>query len=120
MIVAHPEPATPSSPGRHWRGALKAQVAAYSRADAPGARTEWPLHGIAQDITGHAQKIDVPLLVVAGEHDQVEPPDVLRSNLVPYLAHVDFTIIPAAGHLIPLKAPAELAQAITEFAPPAS
>jgi pimeloyl-ACP methyl ester carboxylesterase len=30
-----------------------------------------------------AQKIDVPVLVIAGEHDQVEPAGVLRRNLVP-------------------------------------
>jgi pimeloyl-ACP methyl ester carboxylesterase len=98
---------------------IKAQVAADSRASAPGARTEWPLRGIAQDITSQAQKIDVPVLVIAGEHDQVEPAAVLRHNLLPYLAHADFTVIPATGHLSPLEAPAELAKAITEFTPPA-
>ncbi len=95
---------------------IKAQVVADSRASAPGARTEWPLRGIAQDITSQAEKIDVPVLVIAGEHDQVEPASVLRRNLLPYLAHADFTVIPATGHLIPLEAPAELSKAITEFA----
>jgi pimeloyl-ACP methyl ester carboxylesterase len=96
---------------------IKAQVVADSRAGAPAARTEWPLRGIAQDITSQARKIDVPVLVIAGEHDQVEPADVLRRNLLPYLAHADFTVIAATGHLIPLEAPAEVAKAITEFAP---
>ena len=98
---------------------VKAQVVTDSRAGAPGARTEWPLRGIAQDITSQAQKINVPVLVIAGEHDQVEPAGVLRRNLLPYLAHADFTVIPATGHLIPLEAPAELSKAIIEFTPPA-
>lgn len=95
---------------------IKAQVVADSRASAQAARTEWPPRGIAQDITSQAQKIDVPVLVIAGEHVQVETADVLRHNLLPYLAHADFTVIPAAGHLIPLEAPAKLPKSITGFA----
>ncbi|MGX1510648.1 pimeloyl-ACP methyl ester carboxylesterase [Streptomyces collinus] len=87
-----------------------------SRTVADAARTEWPLHGIAQDVTEHARMIDVPALVVAGEHDQVEPVGVLRDNLVPYLSHPDFVVVPRTGHLIPLEAPADLIDAITAFA----
>ncbi|GGB18898.1 hydrolase [Flexivirga endophytica] len=92
-----------------------AQVVADSRASADAARTEWPLHGIAEDITEHTRLIDVPALVVAGENDQVEPAHVLRDNLVPYLSDVDFLVVPRSGHLIPLEAPADLADAITGF-----
>ena len=61
----------------------------------------------------------VPALVVAGEHDQVEPVGVLRDNLVPYLSQADFVVVPHTGHLIPLEAPADLVDAITAFAPAA-
>ncbi|MFD2415648.1 alpha/beta fold hydrolase [Amycolatopsis pigmentata] len=88
---------------------VKAQVVADSRAGAPGARAEWPLHGIAQDITREARDIEVPVLVIAGEHDQVEPAEVLRDNLLPYLDCADLRVIPRSGHLIPLEAPADLA-----------
>ena len=88
---------------------LKAQIAADSRDATAEARTEWPLHGIAADITDQARAIDVPTLVIAGEHDQVEPTDVLRENLLPYLARAELRIIPRTGHLIPLEAPADLA-----------
>ena len=83
------------------------------------ARTEWPLRGIAQDITEHTRMVSVPALVVAGEHDQVEPVGVLRDNLVPYLSQADFVVVPHTGHLIPLEAPADLVDAITAFAPAA-
>lgn len=96
---------------------LKAQVLADSLSGSDAARTEWPLRGIAQDITGYARRVAVPALVIAGEDDQVEPVEVLRTKLVPFLAGALFTVIPGAGHLIPLEAPAALAAAISGFAP---
>lgn len=96
---------------------IKAQIAADSRAGSDAARTEWPLRGIAEDISAHTQMVNVPSLVVAGENDHVEPVEVLRDNLVPYLSGAEFMVIPDTGHLIPLEAPAELADAITAFPP---
>ncbi len=96
---------------------IKVQVAQDSRASAAVARTEWPLRGIAEDVSAHTQMVNVPALVVAGEHDHVEPVEVLRHNLVPYLSGADFMVIPNTGHLIPLEAPVELADAIAAFPP---
>ena len=95
--------------------ALKTQVVEDSLTGGPAAREEWPLRGIAQDITAETRKIDVPTLVLAGEHDQVEPMDVLKNNLVPYLADASFAVIEGSGHLIPLEAPTLLARSLTEF-----
>ncbi|MET8102164.1 alpha/beta hydrolase [Streptomyces sp. NPDC005236] len=98
---------------------IKAQIMADSRAGADAARTEWPLRGIAQDISEHTRMISVPSLVVAGGNDRVEPVDVLVRNLVPYLSGAEFVVIPHTGHLIPLEAPTDLVDAITAFAPAA-
>ncbi|GAB1331453.1 alpha/beta fold hydrolase [Streptomyces sennicomposti] len=98
---------------------VKAQIAADSRNVIEAARAEWPLRGIAQDITRHTRSISVPALVIAGANDQVEPVDVLRDNLLPYLSRAEFTVLPHTGHLIPLEAPADLADALTAFAPAA-
>ncbi|HEY0932419.1 MAG TPA: alpha/beta hydrolase, partial [Trebonia sp.] len=98
---------------------IKEQIGTDSRAGAEAARTEWPLRGIAEDITEHARMISVPALIIAGEHDRVEPVEVLRQNLLPYLPRAEFAVIPNTGHLIPLEAPAELVDAITTFAPAA-
>lgn len=98
---------------------IKAQVATDARAGVDAGRAEWPLRGIAEDITEHTRMVSVPALVVAGENDQVEPVGVLRDNLVPYLSQAEFTVIPTTGHLIPLEAPADLVDAITAFAPAA-
>jgi len=94
---------------------LKDQVVTDSLASSAEARTEWPLHGIAEDITAQTVRIDVPTLVVAGEHDHVEPVSALQENLLPYLRNADLTVIPRTGHLIPLEATEELAPAITAF-----
>ncbi|MFH8492109.1 alpha/beta fold hydrolase [Streptomyces longisporoflavus] len=106
---------------------VKSQIVADSRAGTDAARTEWPLRGIAEDITEHTRMISVPALVIAGENDHVEPAGVLRDNLLPYLsgagasstagAGADFVVLPHTGHLIPLETPAELADAIVAFAP---
>jgi pimeloyl-ACP methyl ester carboxylesterase len=95
----------------------KAQVIADSQAAGDEARTEWPRHGIAEDITTDTLMVEVPALVLAGERDQVEPVEVLRHNLLPYLATADFAILPDTGHLMPLEAPAQLAAAIATFSP---
>lgn len=97
---------------------LAAQVLVDSRRSTDAARTEWPLRGIAEDISDRTRTIRVPALVVAGQDDHVEPVEVLRENLLPYLADADFTVIPDTGHLIPLEAPGPLAGAIAAFAPP--
>jgi pimeloyl-ACP methyl ester carboxylesterase len=94
---------------------LKAQVERDSAAAAGPARLEWPLHGIAEDVSARAQAIAVPALVVAGEHDRVEPPALLRENLLPYLASAEFAVVPGSGHLLPLEAPDDLSAHIERF-----
>jgi hypothetical protein len=44
---------------------------------------------------------------------------VLRSHLLPHLGDARLTVLPSTGHLIPLEAPAALADAITAFPPAA-
>lgn len=97
--------------------AAKTRILIDSRACAGAARTEWPLRGITLDISERTRTISVPALVVAGAADRVEPESALRENLVRYLPQAEFRMLPHSGHLIPFEAPAELAGAITQFAP---
>jgi pimeloyl-ACP methyl ester carboxylesterase len=94
---------------------VKAQVVLDSRSGSDVARPEWPLHGIAEDITPQTRLIEAPSLVVAGEYDKVEPVEVLRANLVPYLSNSDLMVLSGTGHLSPLEAPDELANVIAGF-----
>jgi pimeloyl-ACP methyl ester carboxylesterase len=98
-------------------GSIASRVVADSRSGAHAACAEWPLHGIAQSIIEYTRAIRTPVLVVAGQHDLVEPVDMLRNHLMPYLSDAAFHTIRHAGHLIPLEAPDELAAAITDFVP---
>lgn len=102
--------------------ATKAAIVRDSLAGTDAARLQWPQEGIAADITDQATRIAVPVLVLAAEKDRVEPPDILREHLLPYIPHARFDVIPQSGHLLPLEAPGEVAKALADFAtglPPA-
>ncbi|MCV7203815.1 alpha/beta hydrolase [Mycolicibacterium peregrinum] len=92
---------------------VRSQVIEDSLAAAGQARTEWPLRGIAEDITQAAERISVGTTIIAGGRDVVEPVDVLRQHLVPFISHARMRVLDNAGHLIPLEAPDALAGQLT-------
>jgi pimeloyl-ACP methyl ester carboxylesterase len=95
--------------------AVRATAVRDSLASGAEARQEWPLRGIAQDITGAVRDIEVPVAVLAGENDVVEPPSVLREHLLPHIPHATLTTVPAVGHLLPVEAPDAVATALRGF-----
>jgi len=97
---------------------IKDQIVADSLDVVPEARDEWARHGVVQDVTAQARAIEVPVIVIAGENDKLEPEPVLRENLLPYLAKAEMYVIPRTGHLSPLEAPADVAR-ILQTAPSA-
>ncbi|MFD7919892.1 alpha/beta fold hydrolase [Streptomyces sp. NPDC059740] len=96
-------------------GAVRATAVHDSLAAGAEARREWPLRGIAQDITHSVRDIEVPVLVLAGEKDVVEPEHVLRDHLLPHIPHATLTTVPDTGHLLPVEAPGAVAAALTGF-----
>jgi pimeloyl-ACP methyl ester carboxylesterase len=92
---------------------LRAAVLEDSLAGAAKARIEWPLRGIAANITGAAQQICVDTTVIAGSRDVVEPVDVLRQHLIPFISGARIHVLDGPGHLIPLEAPGALAEQLT-------
>ncbi|GCD40519.1 alpha/beta fold hydrolase [Streptomyces paromomycinus] len=95
--------------------AVRATAVRDSLACGAEARREWPLHGIARDITRAVRDIEVPVTVLAAENDVVEPPHVLRDCLLPHIPHATLTTVPDAGHLLPLEAPDAVASALRNF-----
>ncbi|WP_438490046.1 alpha/beta fold hydrolase [Streptomyces sp. S186] len=95
--------------------AVRATAVRDSLAARPAARREWPLRGIAQDISRAVRDIDVPVAVLAAEHDMVEPPQVLRDHLLSHIPHATLTTVPDAGHLLPAEAPRTVARALADF-----
>ena len=79
------------------------------------ARLAWPKDGLAQDVSAGISGIDVPVLVLAGSHDKVEPPTLLADHLLPLIPHATITLLEGTGHLSPLEVPDQVASHITAF-----
>jgi pimeloyl-ACP methyl ester carboxylesterase len=95
---------------------LREQVLTDSLAAGRDARLAWPLHGITEDITAAASTIEVPVQVLAGQHDRVDPPASLEANILPVIPGARMTVIEGTGHLSPLEVPAQIANQLDRFA----
>jgi pimeloyl-ACP methyl ester carboxylesterase len=82
----------------------------------PGAKEAWPLGGMIADISDEATRISVPVHVIAGGDDAVEPEASLRAAFGKVLRKVDFVVVPDVGHIAPLEAPSKLADVIRRAA----
>lgn len=90
-------------------------VIADSLSGADAAKAAWPLATSQEDITALVAKIDVPVIVISGEHDRVDPPEVLRRELLPRIPQAKLVVLPGIGHLLPLEAPTDLTNIIKAF-----
>ena len=90
-------------------------VIADSLAGAPAAKVAWPLAASQEDITGAVAGIDVPVVVISGEHDRVDPPDILRRELLSRIPQAQLHVLPRVGHLSPFEAPDDLAGLVKAF-----
>lgn len=79
------------------------------------ARTAWPAYAMGEDISAQARQIQVPVLVVAGAKDIVEPLDRVRDEVMQIIPGAELTVLPNSGHLCPFDQPTELASHIIEF-----
>lgn len=79
------------------------------------AKEAWPAYAMGEDIVEEARKIDIPVLVIAGGHDKVEPVERLRSEVLGNIHGAQMSIIQDSGHLIPVEAPSKVAHNIGIF-----
>ena len=72
--------------------------------------------GMAQrpDVTEKLRLLDLPALLVCGEHDPISTAAEMR-QIAAQMPRATFVEIPAAGHMAPLERPAEVNAAIREF-----
>lgn len=82
---------------------------------APQAKRAWPDLAMREDIAWAVTSIDVPTIVISGEHDQVDRTATLQAELLPRIPHAALHILPGVGHLAPLEAPEAIAQEIVRF-----
>ncbi len=66
------------------------------------------------DVTGRLPDIDVPTLLLVGQHDAISPPSEMR-RIATALPHATFVEIPDAGHMAPLERPDAVNAAIEYF-----
>ena len=81
----------------------------------PQAKSGWIDIGTSDDIRTEAKSIDVPMVIVAGDSDRVDPLDVVKTEIVPVYPRAELHLLPGKGHILPLEAPLELATIIGDF-----
>jgi pimeloyl-ACP methyl ester carboxylesterase len=94
---------------------LREQVVEDGLAGSAGAKREWPASAILEDVSADLAGIDVPVLVVAGGQDRVEPTEVMESRVLAEIPGARLEVIEDSGHLIPLEQPQELSDRIAAF-----
>lgn len=74
------------------------------------------LRGLAtrEDFRDRLADVQLPTLVVCGEHDAISPPEEMR-GMASALPQAQFELIHAAGHLPPLENPAAFNAVLAEF-----
>ncbi|WP_424887145.1 alpha/beta fold hydrolase [Streptomyces sp. XH2] len=94
---------------------LRRQVVEDSLRGDDRARLAWPREGLVQDVSAGVGAIEVPVLVLAGSHDKVDPPTVLADHLLPLIPTASLAVLKDTGHLSPLEVPDQVAAHISAF-----
>jgi pimeloyl-ACP methyl ester carboxylesterase len=68
----------------------------------------------AFDVRPRLAEVRAPALVACGAEDRLTPPKYVRA-LAEGLANARFELIPAAGHMLPMEAPAAVAELVLGF-----
>ena len=93
-----------------WRMANPIDPAAYQAQLAIGLS----LYPEAAAFEGRLSNVKVPTLILAGEHDQVVPPEN-ASLLAEKIPDSQVVILPDAGHFFPIETPEAASQALIDF-----
>ncbi len=88
------------------------QQVADMLATSKAAWEAWLGHGSREDISSSLPKISLPVTIVAGGADQTITPALLRRELLQHVPTATMSIIPGAGHLLPMEAYDEVADII--------
>ncbi|MFN2454510.1 MAG: alpha/beta fold hydrolase [Pyrinomonadaceae bacterium] len=74
----------------------------------------WLEDGSREDISGEMSKIETPALVAVGAEDKGITTSLLEREILGHISQARLTVIPEAGHLLPLEASVTIAQLIQE------
>ena len=81
----------------------------------PVAWRRWPQSGSREDWTQTVPHVDLPALLVVGEHDPAIPLAFQKEHTLPRLRKGRLEVIGGVGHLTPYEAPGKLAGMIRVF-----
>jgi pimeloyl-ACP methyl ester carboxylesterase len=115
LVLVAPSPPLPLPLDAPQRAAIAHAYDDAASIGATAAKRAWPHGAMAEDITDRARDIAVPVTVVSGELDRVDPPAALLTHLLPFIPHALLETVPGRGHLLPLEAPQAVAHAIWRF-----
>lgn len=96
--------------------ALREQAIADALRISPQAMHGWIDTGTREDFSADVARIDVPVVIVAGEMDRVDPVAVVREHIVPHFKGAALHVLAGRGHLLPIEAADEVAGILRDFA----
>jgi pimeloyl-ACP methyl ester carboxylesterase len=82
----------------------------------PPATSGWIDVGTREDFAGRVAHIDVPVVIVAGELDRVDPLPVVRQHIAARYPSAQVNVLANKGHILPLEAADEVAAIVGRFA----
>lgn len=102
---------------RAYSNAESAEFVARNALSASGLSDESIISLVEDMLKGNkfAGQINVPILVIGGEKDIVEPVDRLRKEVLGSIDGAELTVVKGSEHLLPLEAPALVARHIENF-----
>ncbi|KAL7901155.1 Alpha/Beta hydrolase protein [Trichoderma sp. SZMC 28014] len=108
-----------SAPGNLTDGVVKVVAEDMVRGN-KWAKYAWPAYGMEEDMTDLFERINVPVVVLAGEKDILEPVERMRTDIRDKIhamqdGKASLVVVDGAGHLMPLEKPKEVAYAINCF-----
>ncbi|RYF66380.1 MAG: alpha/beta fold hydrolase [Cytophagaceae bacterium] len=75
----------------------------------------WLTTGSREDISARMAPVNVPITILAGDHDNALSHSVQTDMVLPYLPQAALTIVAGAGHLLPIEEPDRVSNAIKDF-----
>jgi pimeloyl-ACP methyl ester carboxylesterase len=82
----------------------------------PAARNGWIEVGSREDYSDEVAKVNVPVAVIAGEADKIDPLEVVKAHILPAFGNPETHFLKTKGHLLPIEAPGELVEILSQFA----
>lgn len=98
--------------GRPLGGALRERTIFHMMNTNKGAWMAWLRQGSQENISGEMHRIQVPATIVSGDRDKALPTELITREVAARLPQARLVIVPGAGHLLPLEAPRQVADAI--------